>query len=81
MDEEIEIIEKDIVYAVKIEVEARIKRKVSLGSSPEFELLSLAGVEMKKVEDERDLAMEMVRVIHKNVIAKIIEYEKENSMV
>ena len=43
--------------------------------TPEYKLLSLAGVDMRKVEDERDLTMEMVRAITRNVISKVKEYK------
>ena len=76
MNEEIEIIEKNIVFAVKIGIEAKVKRVAMRGKPVEYELLSLAGVDMKKVEDERDLTMEMVRAIRKAIITKLIEYEK-----
>ena len=76
MSEEVEIIETGIVFAVKVEVEAKVKKATMYGNpTPEYKLLSLAGVDMRKVEDERDLTMEMVRAITRNVISKVKEYE------
>ena len=76
MSEEVEIIETCIVFAVKVEVEAKVKKATMYGNpTPEYKLLSLAGVDMRKVEDERDLTMEMVRAITRNVISKVKEYE------
>jgi len=78
MNEEIEIIETGIVFAVKVEVEAKVKKVTMYGNpTPEYKLLSLAGVDMRKVEDERDLTMEMVRAITRNIISKVKEYEEE----
>jgi len=76
MEEEVEIIETGIVFTVKVEVEAKVKKATMYGNPTlEYKLLSLAGVDMKKVEDERDLTMEMVRAITKNIISKVKEYE------
>jgi len=77
-NEEVEIIETNIVFATKVKVEAKVKKVRTYGSNqPEYKLLSLAGVDMKKVEDERDLAMEMIRAITKDVFNRIKKYEEE----
>ena len=81
MNEEIEIIETDIVFAVKIEVEAKVKKATMYGNQTEYKVLSLtdgdAVVDMEKIEDEQDLAMKVVKSITRNVIRKAEEYEEK----
>jgi len=76
MSEEVEIIETGIVFAVKVEVEAKVKKATMYGNpTPEYKLLSLAGVDVKEDEDVSDLTMEVVGAITRNVISKVKEYE------
>ncbi len=81
MNEEIEIIETDIVFAVKIEVEAKVKKATMYSNQTEYKVLSLTDgdtvVDMGKNEDEQDLAMKVVKSITRNVIRKAKEYEEK----
>ena len=76
--EEVDVIETNIMFAVDIKVNVKVRKTTSYGNpQPEYRLAEVANVVFKSDVFDEDTKIDIVRNIQEEAFAAVHKYEKE----
>ena len=77
-EEVVDVIETNIMFAVDINVNVKVRKVTSFGNpQPEYELAEVANVAIQSDIFDEDTKMDIVRNIREEAFAAVHKYEKE----